>query len=552
MFLLPALVAAGAYEIGEAIRSTENKKTVDLPVPPRLPKRIPTRITVDPQQPTLPVDDSMSDKQLVVFGTEKHPGINIAQGEVGNQVWSTAVSQSQLQGAAEHLTKLPLAYSACKLAVQSALPSFTPDWVVTVGTDLCFTALRELARAAIPITQKSVVKQVLNLWENMKDKAKKMFPRSKATKAAKAVANKAASTSKQRVSGFIAPVNAPAVMSSVVGRGGNAKTRSTQRGITITHSEMIGTVVTNSTALFYSVAGYAINPGKGDVFPWLSSMAVNYDKYRLRRMVVHVVSMQPTSTAGRMGIGYDPDSTDDLPADRGEVFAMYKHVEGPVWQNMSLELPVTGVEKYCNTHTSNDSKLIDEGQFIIFSDKVPAPGSASIADIIVEYTIDLLDPQQALFATSYNYLGGISATGGTSFNPLRATGPKYASFFTNSSTSYYMVPSPGYYMIEVFANDAGGASPVIAIHNGTVNNMYGTKFNSTTVAVARVLVKVSTNTVNPTLGTFVGDYLGVTLSGVANLAALESHRVTITRVAPPQWTTFDATGYTTTAAGADL
>jgi len=562
MFLLPALAAAAVSEIVYAVTETEKSKT-QLQAPDSLRPHIPFRVVVDPQAHVSELP--MTDKQIVVFGDKKNPGINTAiVGSSGNYVgWSSAVSQSQLSSSATKVESIPLVWQACSYAVKAALPGFTPDFVLNIGTDLCFRTLRALAYKSVPITQDAVVSGVKKLWNKMPKRNQSSLPQKAALKAAKSVAAAASKSNVQSLSHAFAglgvsqprammmPVSAPAASSAVVARGGHPKTKSTQRGIVVTHSEMVGTLVSHGTTLFYQARNYIVNPAKAEMFPWLSSMATNYDKYRIRKCVVHLVSMQPTSVAGRMGIAYDPDSTDDMPADRSEVYAMYRHAEGPIWQSLALELPVSKKELFCNTHTTADSKLIDDGQAIIFSDAVVATHS-TLADVIVEYTVELLDPQQALFSTSYNYLSNISATAGAIFQPTTTQGPKYVTFFTTSSTAFYIVPSAGYYAITIVLYDSGAGSPVITVHNGTVNNMYGTKLNSTTVAIAHVICKVSNNSVNTGTQTFLGDYLSMTLSGVANLASLESIRVEVSRIAPPIYTQLTTTGLSTTAAGSDL
>jgi len=557
MFVIPAIVTAAVSEIVYAISATEKNNnsgnrttTVNPTVPTQEINNTHRHITVE-IDPRGHVND-MTDKQIIVFGDKSHPGINSAVvGPTGDYVgWKQQVSQNQLQQSS-NIQGEPLAWKACSSLVRSTLPGFTPDFVANIGTDLCFRALHTLATKALPITQDAVVGLVKKFWNIMPKKSKNALPIRSAVKAAKKVANVASQKAMNTTGAMMLNVSAPAAASQVVARGGNPRTRSSMRGITVTHSEMIGTLISNTTTLFYTAGNYVVNPAKADLFPWLSSMATNYDKYRIRRCVVHLVSMQPTSVAGRMGIAYDPDSTDDLPADRAEVYAMYRHAEGPLWQSLALELPVSGKEMFCNTHTTADSKLIDDGQVIVFSDAVVAT-SSKLADVIVEYTVELLDPQQALFASSLNLMSNISAVSGDIYVPTSSHGPKFATFFTQSSLAYYVVPSPGYYSITIHMYDAGAASPVITIHNGTSNYMYGNKLNSTTHAICKIYVKVSNNSVNTSTDTFVGDYLGVTLSGVANLASLESHKVEITRIAPPIWTTFSTTGWTTTAAAGDL
>jgi len=96
MFLLPALVTAVASEIAYAAVATEKHTSKTETTEPYRASRRPTLINavVDPvgyasEESPLP----MSDKQVVVFGTNNHPGINTAVvGASGNyEGWTNVV-----------------------------------------------------------------------------------------------------------------------------------------------------------------------------------------------------------------------------------------------------------------------------------------------------------------------------------------------------------------------------------------------------------------------------------------------------------------------------
>jgi len=543
MFLLPALVTAVASEIAYAAVATEKHTSKTETTEPYRASRRPTLINavVDPvgyasEESPLP----MSDKQVVVFGTNNHPGINTAVvGASGNyEGWTNVVSQRSVDTVHGDIRQFPLAWQACEYTVKAALPGFTPTFVVELGTNLCFNAAKALYSKGLALTETNIVETVKKLWNGMPKKQQNKITKPQAVKAAKKVAKSImAPNGLTKAGAAMMRVSAPAAASAVIGRNGNPRTKSTARGITVTHSEMVGTLVSSSTSGGYFARNFVVNPAKSDIFPWLSGIATNYDKYRVRRCCVHLVSMQPTSRPGRMGVAYDPDSTDALPVDRSEVYAMFRHVEGPMWQSTALELPVSGKELYCNTHTTADSKLIDDGQVIVFSDAADA-ASLLLADIIVEYTVELLDPQQAIFCTSYNTLGGISATSGSGFAPLTVQGPSYAKFYTSSNNTFYCVPSPGYYNVQAVFYDAGAGTPGMLVHNGTANDLVGTNIKITTHAVASFFCKIGQN--STTANSFTGEYLSFKVTTIADLASLESIRITITRVAPPIFTQVDA------------
>jgi hypothetical protein len=223
--------------------------------------------------------------------------------------------------------------------------------------------------------------------------------------------------------------------------------------VVVSHSEMIGTLVSSGTTLTYKVDSYVANPGKPSIFPWLSTIATNYDKYRFRKLYVCLISSQPTSTAGRIGIGFDYDSTDPTPANRIEFFSLSSHVEATPWQSIELDIPVEGGLRFTNTHTTTDSKLIDLGQLLLMSDQIVAT-TAVLADVIVSYEVELHHPQQAIFNTQ-SFIS-LTDSGATSVGPAFVTQAPNAT--TPASIVDFTVPQ-GSWEVTVKFNIAGITGP---------------------------------------------------------------------------------------------
>jgi hypothetical protein len=555
MFLIPAIVAATVIEYTNAIKTTE-KQSVNVDVRGSVQPSAPDgpRVTRPPKHIHEDSND-MSDKQLVVFGSSDTPGIvsTTATGEVQQYLPYSQLQQYTQQ----EIASSPLVRQACEFAVKSVFPGFTPSFIVTTAADLCFKAIYKLTVKGLILTEKTVLIGVKYLWEKMSKAAKNQLPWKQTAKAAKA-STKAVNKMKGPIrtnpinnSLSAMPVSAPAAQSMVTGRLGQPKIKNNRRGVIINHSEMLNTLTASVSASNYKVTNYVINPAKADIFPWLSSIATSYDKYRMRKLRVTLNSVQPTTVAGKYGIGYDPDSTDDMPVDRSEVYAMYKHMESPVWQSICLDVPVSGRELFCNTHAVSDSKLVDDGMIILFADLI-STASLQLADVIVEYEVELLDPQQALFMTQVENFTGVVYTATKALVPTYTHGPNLSTIIIGSATTIYIVPSPGYYKIEIMAYDSAAASPVITVTNSTTNNMYGMKMNSTTINLTTFVCRVYTNSVNASSGAITGEYLGLTLSGAANWLALENLAITVSRIAPPVWANYLTTGWTTTAATGTL
>lgn len=514
MFLLPLVAAAGVAELAYAISATESlDKNNNKPksVPPRSPM---------PGKPTEPIvtlpDSSDENKQLVVFSEKAN-----------HQQGLTVPGQPG---------EIPLTERAIKLACQSLVGSF-PFPTFGVAEEICVAAANIAVKQGIELTKSVVTKYssiMVNKLKGVSGKRKAVIRKEinsiveKASKSRVAAPGPSMKQSRGMVS---VGVNAPVVSTRVVGRQGAPRTKTIKDGLSITHSELITSIVSSSSANTFKAQGFVINPGKGDVFPWLSTMAVNYDKYRIRSFLVEVITFSPTSVAGRVGIAYDPDSTDALPYDRTEFFAMDKHMQGPVWQTIMLELPTPKTELFVNSHTTTDSKLIDAGQFVVMTDQL-ASASVSIADVVVHYTVELLKPQQALYQTQYCELSNASRIGGTFLLPPVARGCTISKIYSNDSTQAWLAPPVGAYMVTILNYDGDSGTPNLTIGNYTGSNLYYWAPTSTNQIAGRVIVfKITVSpSVTDTAGV-VGQHINWTPTTVAP-ANLEAQHLLLTRISP--------------------
>ncbi len=324
---------------------------------------------------------------------------------------------------------------------------------------------------------------------------------------------------KKALASLVTQKSAPASKGARIASANRPRMISSARGVVIQHKEMIGSLISSATTLTFAATGFIVNPGKPAGFPWLSTIASNFDKYRMRKLVVHLVSSQPTSVAGRIGVGIDYDSTDSLPGDRVDFFNLTHHAECAAWDSVRLEIPVLPDIKFVNSHTTSDSKLIDMGQVVVMSDQIVAT-SATIADIIVEYHVELLEPQQAPLFTGSYYGANVAA-----FSSLSVTGPNVGALVPTSSTTVaeWVLPQ-GCYAVQVVLFDSGAGSPVatVDIHGGTGRR---STVSSTTTSNVVSVFKITSND-----GTF-----RLTLSGVV-ISNIEDLIVCFSRISPTVFT----------------
>lgn len=236
------------------------------------------------------------------------------------------------------------------------------------------------------------------------------------------------------------------------------------KGLVIHHKEFLGTVVTSASTNTFRCDSYILNPGKYATFPWLSTLASNFEKYRIRQCSVTFVSNQPTTVAGRVGMGIDYDSTDPKPSDRQEFFSLTHHRECSVWDSVVFNIPIQGGERFINSHTTTDSKLIDAGQILIMSDQY-ATASTNVGDLIMEYVVELIDPQQAIYTTM-----GLCGNSPANVSALTVSGPVVGTMIPTTSTTVMELTLPtGYYNISTWVHDETANTPTctLAVRNGS-------------------------------------------------------------------------------------
>ncbi len=313
--------------------------------------------------------------------------------------------------------------------------------------------------------------------------------------------------------------NAPAAKSTRIVATNKARTRQTAKGVVISHTEMIGTLVTSSSASSYACYSFVANPGKSSMFPWLSTIAVNYEKYKFRKLAVALVSNQSTSTVGKLGVGFDYDSTDDMPADRVEFFALTHHVESSIWDSVGLQVPVDNLPRFTNTHTTTDSKLIDAGQILLMADQVVATSTA-VADIIVSYEVELINAQQALYSTGSCYVLTPPYVVGTEVLWSSVKGPVKPKMTMTSTTQLTVELPQGYYHMNLITVDT--ATPVVNAAALTNCVGYEIRYGDANAYVNDIYFKITSS-----VGTFKLD-----VSGAATWAAVDKFAVTTTRICP--------------------
>jgi len=178
-----------------------------------------------------------------------------------------------------------------------------------------------------------------------------------------------------------------------------------QRSFVMRHREYLGDVITGPDAGF-NITDFPINPGLSETFPWLSTIAQNFEQYKVKGMIFEFKStsadaLNSTNTAlGTviMATEYNSDSTPFLTKQQMEnhEFASSCKQSCSMLHPVECKPSLTSItELYTRTSavpSGQDLRLYDLGRFSIAT--VGQQGSeVNIGELWVTYEIELLKPQ---------------------------------------------------------------------------------------------------------------------------------------------------------------
>jgi hypothetical protein len=172
----------------------------------------------------------------------------------------------------------------------------------------------------------------------------------------------------------------------------------TSRPLRIQETERIGTITANSNAGSFKADGFTINPANTTTFPWLSSIAKLYDKYKFHKLRFSYINNAPTSVAGNVSLAVDFDTLDTSPATSIAMSNLAKFKTFAPWKSETLEIPVNRrgnnlwlftEDTQAQSDTKVDLKTYNLGKFYVSTEGMSASQVAGY--LVVEYDVELLD-----------------------------------------------------------------------------------------------------------------------------------------------------------------
>lgn len=204
------------------------------------------------------------------------------------------------------------------------------------------------------------------------------------------------------------------------------------RNVRVSHRECFGTVVAPATPANFNNLDYVINPSNASMFPWLSALARNYEKYRLHGAVIYYESSS-SDYASNTAMGTVILATNYNSAERPWVDDISMlNAEFSVGSKPSVnqahpleckaELGASGF-LYVRDLAANqtgltvDPRLYDVGRFQVATKGLTAPAGTELGRLWITYDIELVRP---LMSPSGSMLNGAGTVIGSDLTTVGA------------------------------------------------------------------------------------------------------------------------------------
>jgi hypothetical protein len=226
-------------------------------------------------------------------------------------------------------------------------------------------------------------------------------------------------------------------------------------GIRISHTEYVQDVTSGTSAGSLGIK-FNINPSNVDLFPWLSSTAINYAQFKINSLQFHYKSIVGTTMSGMVGLVATPDCVDPVPGTK-ESFMNYEGAtRGNVWNSFTFNVPKDILNRLpyyltSSTVTSVTDTTREVGQLFLLIDGCAGyPGTVTydnnIGEIYVTYDITLKHTQPNSAGTYNINEVYTSSTGGLITNNTYSN----SQVLTEGGSSF----SPGDYTYLTFKQGA--------------------------------------------------------------------------------------------------
>ncbi len=281
--------------------------------------------------------------------------------------------------------------------------------------------------------------------------------------------------------------------------------------IRIRHREYVAEVASVSGAAL-TLASFNINPGLALMFPWLSSIARNFESYVFRGLKFQYRTMCATSSTGKALLNVDWDASDSAPVSKQQFLQERTKADDAVWQNIDLVCDLQDLLKLpqryirVGTVSSTDIKLYDVGVLNVATASSNLTGTAG--ELWVEYDLELITPNVAPPPLSAKVVGATAITNAAIFGTAPVITGSAPVTVTNSTITFNQA---GEFIVEldltgttlILPTSGTSTATVVALTN-EINSAATQSLSSWTVQAklpGQALILVATGSATVTAAT---------------------------------------------------
>jgi hypothetical protein len=248
-----------------------------------------------------------------------------------------------------------------------------------------------------------------------------------------------------------------------------------RKRIVVREMEFITDITVQNSPNYNVNQSIAVNPGQAASFPWLSTIAKNYEKYRFLELEYiykpEVTQFNNNANTGKVMLSTDYDASDAAPTSKRESENADVHVDGMPYEVLRMK-PAVG-----ELHKNSDAKFIRPGGLPGGTDiktydcaNIYVATSAQTANVMigelhVRYVVELSVPilETASTAPTNNVASFFVssgpediATSATDTNILFGTAANNGLMITNNDGIFF--PAPGNYSVDWVVNFTGSTT----------------------------------------------------------------------------------------------
>jgi len=144
---------------------------------------------------------------------------------------------------------------------------------------------------------------------------------------------------------------------------------------------------------------YSLNPGRAIDFPWLSSIAQNFEQYRFKRLQFRYMTRASTSASGTVYMSTQLNPADSNFADKQEMYSYTGTTSNMVWSSNTHNCLLKRSDPYKkyfvrvgDLASGQDIQLYDQGKF---SWVMIGPTTGVLGELLVDYEVEFFNPKRS-------------------------------------------------------------------------------------------------------------------------------------------------------------